>query len=252
MALFNYDLLKDDDSEEFPLFNYDFNYINSFCESVFKSVEEKIEYISYALLKINTSYRPDYSTSDNFKSFISPFKQKLAHLKTVYQINHNKETTPAPNINIDASCIVDGIKKAVEPLANINCMKPICKIIPKRKQDTILIKHYLAIALEAEDVPMLKQLATSEFSVSFWCRKFLDIYFVTKLLKEIESKIKSGKINDKNHDLYIKLSDEVKFKISKAADAERNKTGLKNKKYPALYDNLKKEQNIFDGDDSFS
>jgi len=252
MALFNYDLLKEDDSEKFPLFNFDFNYINSFCESVFSSVEEKTEYISYALLNINTSLSPDDSSADWFKTFISPFKQKLAHLKTVYQINHNKETPPTPNINIDTSCLVDGIKQAIEPLANLNGMKSISKIIPKRKQDTILIKHYIAIALEVEDVPMLKQLATEEFSVSFWCKKFLDIYFVTKLLKVIESKIKSGKINYKNHDLYIKLRDDVKSKIPKATDAERNKTGWKNKKSPATYDNLTKEKNIFEGDDSFN
>jgi hypothetical protein len=130
MALFNYDLLKEDDTEKFPLFNYNFNYINSFCESVFRSVEEKIESISYALLKINMSHSPDSSTFESFKSFISPFKQKLSHLKTVYQINHNKETLLAQNINIDTSCLVDGIKQAIEPLANLNGMKSINKIIP--------------------------------------------------------------------------------------------------------------------------
>jgi hypothetical protein len=173
MALFNYDLLKEDDTEKFSLFNYNFNYINSFCESVFRSVEEKIESISYALLKINMSHSPDSSTFESFKSFISPFKQKLSHLKTVYQINHNKETLLAQNINIDTSCLVDGIKQAIEPLANLNGMKSINKIIPKRKQDTILIKHHFSIALETEDVHMLKQLSTEEFSVSFWCKNFL-------------------------------------------------------------------------------
>jgi hypothetical protein len=58
-------------------------------------------------------------------------------------------------------------------------------------------------------------------------QKFLDIYFVTKLFKDIEAKIKSEKINDKNHDLYIKLRDDIQYKIPKAIYTERNKTGSK-------------------------
>lgn len=305
MALFNYDLLKEDDSEKFPLFNYDFNYINSFCDSVFRSVEEKTEYISYALLEINTSLSPDDSSADWFKPYISPFKRKLAHLKTVYQMNHCKETpptpnisidtsgivdgikqaieplanqikeTPPPNISIDTSCLVDGIKLAIEPLANHNSINSISKIIPKRKQDSILIRRYIAIAIEAEGVPMLKQLASEQFSISFWSKKFLDIYFITKLLKEIESKIKNENVHSSTRNLYLLLLDDINSRIPKATQSERSKTGVTNKNSPsitpqsfprALGGNLinnpppsitpavspKPVIDIFDGDDSFS
>jgi hypothetical protein len=308
MALFNYDLLKEDDSEKFPLFNYDFNYINSFCDSVFRSVEEKTEYISYALLEINTSLSPDDSSAGYFKSFISPFKRKLAHLKTVCQMNHYKEIPPPQNINIDTSCIVDGFKQAIEPLANLhtetppplninidtscivdeikqaieplsnhNSINSISKIIPKRKQDSILIKRYIAIAIEAEGVPMLKQLASEEFSISFWSKKFLDIYFITKLLKEIESKIKNENVHSSSRSLYLLLLDDINSRIPKATESERSKTGVTNKNSPsssitpqsfprALGGNLinnpppsiipatssKPVIDIFDGDDSFS
>ena len=143
------------------------------------------------------------------------------------------------------------LNKLSSLLQNKNSMKSLNKIIPKSKQDVILIKHYFKIALEAEDVPKLKQLATEEFSVDFWCKKFLDIYFVAKLLKNIESKIKSKKINDKNHDLYIKLRDDVKSKIQKATEAERAKTGRNHLKKKSADENYINEDS-YDKNDYYN
>ncbi|MCX6158918.1 MAG: hypothetical protein NTY74_13145 [Ignavibacteriae bacterium] len=247
-AFYKYPDQFEDVEDKFPLFKYDFQYANSYCESIFKLIEEKIEYFSHIILSYNLTHKQDSANAEKNKSAILPFEQKLAHLKTVYELNHNKEKPITPNINIDTSGLVKGINHIIEKIDD-STAKSEKKKAPDTQAFGGLIKEYFEVAQKVFGVPKLEDLASNKYSVPTWSKMFDNKVFLYVLSQRIEKKLNNKRINAITKEIYIKLKLDIDSKIEIATSTDKSKSGQTSRRNKGFNENNYQSE---DDDDSNS
>ena len=122
------------------------------------------------------------------------------------------------------------------------------KPVRKRNEYGEIIKHYFETAVGLNDIPRLKDLEKSNMSSSFWNKKFRDKFFLAELLKRIDRKLKSKRINTLTGELYTRLKDDMNSKLGALFKKERESIGTTNSKSKSYDDRFSRdtEENSYD------
>jgi len=256
MALFNYDLLKEDDSEKFPDFDFRYDSIQSFSSSVFSKTEDKIEYCLFLLQKYNEVKNLDIYDYRYLDECASRIEDDLKSLKEIYAFKKNKDNIQDSGKQIiKTEDLINGFMSVIEPFTKTENPMPAKNKIPKRNQFSELINHYFEVALAVCGVPKLEELADRKYSAPSWSKKFDDPVFLVDLLRRIEKKLDSKRIKPVTKEVYIKLKLDVETKMKSVIIREESKTGQTSKHNKNFNDGRtmsKEDVDIFDGDEDYS
>ena len=122
------------------------------------------------------------------------------------------------------------------------------KPVKKRNEYGEIIKHYFETAVGLNDIPRLKDLEKPNMSSSFWNKIFKDEIFLAELLKRINKKLDSKRINRFKGELYSNLKDNLNSKLEALFKKERvsiGNTDSKTKSYDDLFSG-DTEENSYD------
>lgn len=231
----------DDDNDKFPVLDYDYDSIQTYSNEIFKTIEEKATYLLLIISSYEKSNIQGDEIPENASLCIFNLRKELENYKDLININYLKNSVRSVPTLEDQLRIIDNLKISTGKNRKRFSLKPKNPIIPKSKEDPILIRHYYDIAKKCEGVPKLKHLETSDFSKSFWSKKLNDIFFLTKIYTLIELKLEDGKINDKTRQLLLKLRNDINSRIPKAQEKERKKTSYKSSKQNSVSDEYEDE-----------
>ncbi len=231
----------DDDNDKYPVLDYDYYSIQTYSNEIFKTIEEKAIYFLFLINSYEKSNIRGEEMPEDASLCIYNLRKELENYKDLININYLKNSVRSVPTLEDQLRIIDNLKISTGKNRKRFSLKPKNPIIPKSKEDPILIRHYYDIAKKYEDVPKLKHLETSDFSKSFWSKKLNDIFFLTKIYTLIELKLEDGKINDKTRQLLLKLRNDINSRIPKAQEKERKKTSYKSSKQNSVSDEYEDE-----------
>ncbi|MFZ4592497.1 MAG: hypothetical protein ACOYN6_15960 [Ignavibacteria bacterium] len=220
------------DDEKYPVFEYKYSEIKIYCDKMFDSLSEKIEYYNYVNYKftknyVEGSYIFDYYLN-NPKDQMIILKEELKMLERKYQLEKDRI-----------------LFKQAEEL-NRTRITDNKKLKRGKNENTEFFKNYFKCATKINGIPKNTELATLYSNKTIWCRKLSDLLFLVQLNKKIERKLESKVVKKETRELYVTIKLHIDSLIEKQNSSEYKKTGqvnIKNKGY---------NENIFDGDEDFN
>lgn len=200
-------------NDKFPDFEFDFDYVTDYCDSVFNLVEDQIEYFNYLIFEYKTEKGENGVLNSKQKKLLIPFEQKLEYLNTVLNLKKNRNENTAGISNNNSGDIITAMNHFIDKIGNVVSNKEEIKQ-PVSKGFSQLIKHYFEISEGVHRVPKLEELASKHYSISSWSKLFDNEVFLMALHKRIDKKLKSKRIGSIKKDLFMNLLLDINSKIN--------------------------------------